>query len=147
MKIYQHRETGSIHQQEQTTTIHNNHNQQQLQQQAEVNRQSTTEHRILIAHQTREEQIRVQMGDIRRLSPPGLKEDLDPAEDEQKNWKGIMIALLVISTICSFIMLSIVLLTPRKWRFKTHLRIDELDFPNRNRRYGRTDQARAAEIG
>ncbi|KAH7646532.1 inactive dipeptidyl peptidase 10 isoform X2 [Dermatophagoides farinae] len=52
------------------------------------------------------------MGDIRRLSPPGLKDELPVNDDEQKNWKGILISLLVISTICSFIFLSIVLMTP-----------------------------------
>ncbi|KAG9511235.1 Dipeptidyl aminopeptidase-like protein 6, partial [Fragariocoptes setiger] len=39
-------------------------------------------------------------------------EDLVVGEKEERNWKGIVIALVVISSICSLIILSIVILTP-----------------------------------
>ena len=45
---------------------------------------------------------------------PNLTQDL-VVEDEDKNWKGICIAFLVISTIISFIVIAIMILTPSEW--------------------------------
>lgn len=39
-------------------------------------------------------------------------------EEDEKNWKGMVIALLVISVICSIILLSIFMLTPRKEEYE-----------------------------
>ncbi|KAF8786556.1 Dipeptidyl aminopeptidase-like protein 6 [Argiope bruennichi] len=39
-------------------------------------------------------------------------QDLASEEEEQRNWRGICIALLVIATVCSLIITSIVLLAP-----------------------------------
>lgn len=108
MKIYTKREPGSTTEQK---PFSGEVNQRQI---------AVLSERVIIGLEERDQRTRHQptMGDIRRLSPPGLKDEIDVADpDEQKNWKGIMIALLVISTICSFIMLSIVLLTPRMYHY------------------------------
>ncbi|XP_035211040.1 dipeptidyl aminopeptidase-like protein 6 [Stegodyphus dumicola] len=39
-------------------------------------------------------------------------QDMASEEEEQRNWRGICIALLVIATVCSLIITSVVLLSP-----------------------------------
>ncbi|XP_055942406.1 inactive dipeptidyl peptidase 10-like [Argiope bruennichi] len=58
-----------------------------------------------------EQQPQVEKPQVNQLekAPP---EDLASEEEEQRNWRGICIALLVIATVCSLIITSIVLLAP-----------------------------------
>nr|XP_042904478.1 inactive dipeptidyl peptidase 10-like [Parasteatoda tepidariorum] len=63
---------------------------------------------VNVANSEEPQPIKPQTNQLEKPPP----EDLASEEEEQRNWRGICIALLVIATVCSLIITSVVLLSP-----------------------------------